>query len=123
MVKKLIPETRYISFSSIDGKTLYDTDAIKRDLLNHFHTRKGERVMNPEFGSVIWDMLYENMTEANIELIIEDSKNIINSDPRIKLQDISIDVFEHGITLLLDVYFNDFYTNELLKLDFDKNNN
>ena len=32
------------------SKTLYDIGLIKQDLLNHFHIRQGEKLMNPEFG-------------------------------------------------------------------------
>ena len=48
----------YKGFSSLDQTTsnskLYDFDLIKQDIINHFNTRKGERVMNPTFGSIIW---------------------------------------------------------------------
>ena len=53
-------------FSTVDKNrapyTLTDTNLIKRDLLNHFYTKKGERVMRPNFGSIIWDMLMEPET-------------------------------------------------------------
>ena len=38
---------------------LTDVDLVKRDLLNHFNTRRGERVMNPEFGTIIYDLLMD----------------------------------------------------------------
>ena len=50
----------YKGFSTVAGvksNQLYDLDIIKQDLINHFYTRKGERVMNPDFGSIIWDLL------------------------------------------------------------------
>jgi len=36
--------------------TLTDMALVKQDLLNEFNTRKGERVMRPNFGSIIWDL-------------------------------------------------------------------
>ena len=55
--------TLFKGFSTVDKVrapyTLTDADLVKRDLLNHFYTRIGERVMRPTFGSVIWDYLME----------------------------------------------------------------
>ena len=49
-------------FSSI-GQTwgklkIYDLDLAKRDLLNELYTRKGERLMAPQFGCIVWDVLF-----------------------------------------------------------------
>jgi len=50
----------YKGFSSVNasnfGNKLFDFDLIKQDILNHFNTKKGERLMNPNFGSIIWDL-------------------------------------------------------------------
>ena len=48
---------------------LYDADIIKQDIYNHFMTARGERVMMPEFGSVIGDYLYEPLDEQTKEII------------------------------------------------------
>ena len=37
--------------------TLVDSALVKRDLLNTFYTKKGERLMRPNYGSIIWDLL------------------------------------------------------------------
>lgn len=76
----------YKGFSSVDpGNTsskLFDLELIKQDILNTFNTRRGERVMNPMFGSIIWDMLMEPVTPAVREALNSDIKRICNSDPR-----------------------------------------
>ena len=38
---------------------LTDTDLIKRDLLNHFALRKGEKLMNANFGTSIRDLIMD----------------------------------------------------------------
>ena len=49
--------TIFKGFSTVDKirapYSLFDQELIKRDLLNEFHTRKGERLMKPNFGSII----------------------------------------------------------------------
>ena len=66
----------YVGFSSLDPTTanskLYDFDLIKQDIINHFNTRKGERVMNPTFGTIIWDLLMEPLTQQVKELLNQD---------------------------------------------------
>jgi phage baseplate assembly protein W len=43
---------------------MYDFALIKQDLINRLSVRKGERVENPEFGTIIYDVLFEPLTEA-----------------------------------------------------------
>lgn len=76
---------------------LYDADIIKQDIYNHFMTAKGERVMMPEFGSIIWDYLYEPLDETTKQIIEQDAKEIIGQDPRVSLQSLSVVEFERGI--------------------------
>ena len=68
------PKT-YKGFSTIspdaENFALFDFDLIKQDLLNHFNIRQGERLMNPKFGTIIWDLLFEPLTEDIKFLITE----------------------------------------------------
>jgi phage baseplate assembly protein W len=77
----------YKGFSTLDarntGSKLYDLDLIKQDLLNQFTTRKGERVMNPNFGCIIWDVLMEPLTSEVSEALNVNIAEICNSDPRV----------------------------------------
>ena len=69
---------------------LYDIELAKRDLLNELYTRKGERIMSPEFGSIIWDLLFDPMSVETNELIEEDMQRILTKDPRLELRQLSI---------------------------------
>ena len=73
---------------------LYDIGLIKQDLLNHFHIRQGEKLENPEFGTIIWDVLFEPLTDSLKEAIITNVTDIINSDPRINATGIVVDQYE-----------------------------
>ena len=113
----------YKGFSTVAGvksNQLYDLDIIKQDLLNHFYTRKGERVMNPNFGSIIWDLLYDPLDESTKEDIIEHCKHIINSDPRVSLVSVNVEDFENGLNVKILLNARPFNKRINLQLDFEK---
>ncbi len=117
---------RYKGFSSNETKNnfkLYDIELVKRDLMNHFYIRKGEKLENPNFGTIIWDMLFENFTSEVRRLITEDVEQIINYDPRVKVNTLTIDSTDQGIRIQADVVYLPFNINERMTFDFDKTNN
>jgi phage baseplate assembly protein W len=117
---------RYKGFSSNEIKNnfkLYDIELVKRDLMNHFYIRKGEKLENPNFGTIIWDMLFENFTSEVRRLITEDVEQIINYDPRVKVNALTIDTTDQGIRIQADVVYLPFNINERMTFDFDKTNN
>jgi phage baseplate assembly protein W len=117
---------RYKGFSSNEVKNnfkLYDIELVKRDLMNHFYIRKGEKLENPNFGTIIWDMLFENFTSEVRRLITEDVEQIINYDPRVKVNALTIDSTDQGIRIQADVVYLPFNINERMTFDFDKTNN
>jgi phage baseplate assembly protein W len=117
---------RYKGFSSNEIKNnfkLYDIELVKRDLMNHFYIRKGEKLENPNFGTIIWDMIFENFTSEVRRLITEDVEQIINYDPRVKVNALTIDTTDQGIRIQADVVYLPFNVNERMTFDFDKTNN
>jgi len=106
--------------SFIGNETIHDIELVKRDLLNHFMTRKGERVMLSDFGSIAWDLLFEPFDNNVVNLVEEDTKNIINQEPRVELQDIQVTSFEHGLKLEVFLFFKPFEVLDSLSVIFDK---
>lgn len=84
---------------------LEDTELVKRDILNHFQTRRGERLMNPEFGSKIWEYTFEQMTDELRSAIVADAKNVISSDPRVVAKEVTLKTFQNGFQIEMDLYF------------------
>jgi phage baseplate assembly protein W len=115
----------YKGFSTLDpqqrNSKLYDFDVIKQDLMNQFSTKKGERVMNPEFGSIIWNVLFEPFTQDIRNAIDADIKQIIESDPRITSPVINVAEAEYGLLLEVTMTFTGTDQSETLRLTFDKN--
>jgi len=113
----------FIGFSTIDKKkppyTLTDYDLVKTDLLNHFSTRKGERVMLPEFGTIIYDLLMEPFDERTRELIISDATTIIAAEPRVSLNDMRVIEGEHTIQVEIQLTYLPTGITEELAIQFD----
>ena len=115
----------YKGFSSKETKRnfkLYDIDLVKQDLINHFYIKKGEKLENPNFGTIIWDLLFEPMTEEVKKLIAQDVEEIINYDPRISVQSVAVDSTENGIRSSADLLYLPFNVTERMSFDFDKRN-
>ena len=114
--------TLFKGFSTVDKVrapyTLTDADLVKRDLLNHFYTRIGERVMRPTFGSVIWDYLMEPQDPDTQNIIEEDVKRIVDSDPRVEFQETNLLVLDHTIQVEVKIKYKLLGSEDTLFLEF-----
>jgi phage baseplate assembly protein W len=112
----------YKGFSTV-GRTqkfrLTDFELVKQDLINHFNIRKGEKLMNPDFGTVIWSVIHEPLSEDLKSVIISDIKTIVEYDPRIGVDNVVITEYLQGIQIELELRYipNDLRT--VLNLKFD----
>jgi len=114
----------YRGFSTVNRAKkfrLVDFDLVKQDLINHFNIRKGEKLMQPNFGTAIWGLLFEPMTDSVRDQIVNDVKAIVNYDPRIGVQNIDITELDHGIQIAIGLVY--LHTNEVstLAMTFDQN--
>jgi phage baseplate assembly protein W len=98
---------------------LYDIDLIKQDLMNHFHTRKGERVMRPDFGCSIWDQIGEQMTPSVKDEVREEVERIIALDSRVTSRGVYVDSKDHSIIVAVDLYYRPFDIVDRFKIVFD----
>jgi phage baseplate assembly protein W len=116
----------YKGFSTISTESesyaLYDLMLIKQDLINHFHIRQGERLEQPTFGTIIWDMIFEPLTDESRELIIKNVEEIINYDPRIVADQVIVSTYESGIQIECRITYLPYNIQEGLQLRFDQAN-
>jgi phage baseplate assembly protein W len=114
----------YRGFSTANDLSLtnkiYDFDLIQQDILNMFQTKKGERVMNPEFGTVIWSLIYEPFTSDVKQLISEDVTRILNYDPRVTPTQINITDVDYGLIIEATLFYKQQDLSKDLRLSFDK---
>ena len=99
--------------------TLLDFELIKRDLLNAFNIRHGQLPGRPEYGTMIWDYLFENQVEAVEQGIVNEIQRVAGGDPRLYISDVNVYPQDNGMlielqlqtvatgeTELLSVFFN-----------------
>ena len=100
---------------------VYDFECAKQDLINRLSVRKGERVENPEFGTIIYDLLFEPFTEALKDAITEDITANLNADPRIGTEEITVVEADHGIAIQATLKYIPLDITEKLAFKFDEN--
>ena len=117
-------EVTFKGFSSKADKRnfkVYDFECVKQDLINRLSVRKGERVENPEFGTIIYDCLFEPFTEEVKDAIIEDITQNLNVDPRINAQEIRVSEADYGIAIQATITYVPLDITEKLQFQFDEN--
>ena len=117
-------EITFKGFSSKADKRnfkIYDFECVKQNLINRLSVRKGERVENPEFGTIIYDCLFEPFTDQLKDAIIEDITDNLNADPRIATKDIRVIEADHGIAIQATIQYVPLDITEKLQFNFDEN--
>jgi phage baseplate assembly protein W len=124
--KKPVSAKTYKGLSTVDPDSasfkIYDIELIKRDIVNHFHIRYGEKLENPTFGTIIWDVLYDPLTDSLKEAIVKNVSDIINYDPRVNVDKISVNSFESGIQIECVLTYIPYCISETLQFNFDREN-
>lgn len=98
--------------------TISDMDLVKRDLLNEFYTRKGERLMRPNFGCVVWDLLMNPEDTFTNDEIKDDIARIVAKDQRVELINISIYTSDHSVRAEVELKYNILNSSDTLYVEF-----
>ena len=113
----------YKGFSTVNDTasvSLFDYELIRQDLINRLSTAKGERVMNPNFGTIIWHLIYDPLTEQLRDEIKDDLVSVITSDPRIS--PVKLELVDKDYGILVEITLAVLSTNQIEKmsLTFDR---
>jgi len=120
-------KSQFRGYSSVGTNFLnpvrYDLDLARQDLLNQFHTRLGERVMLPRFGTIIWELLFDPLDDRTERLIRGDVERIITEDPRWNLQSVTVTEGPNSLDIEAVVIYRPTDEIIVLPLTFDKGTN
>lgn len=112
----------FIGFNTVDQVkkfTLTDFALIKRDLLNAFNIRQGEKPGRPEYGTLIWNFLFENQVEELQSSLVNEIQRVAGGDPRLVITDIQVFPQSNGILLQIEISVVPSTDAERLSIFFD----
>ena len=86
---------------------LTDVELVKRDILNHIFTRRGERVKMAAFGTNIQDIVFEPNNEITQQTITEDFQTVFKYDPRVELLSLNVMSLpeQHAILVIAEIKY------------------
>lgn len=85
---------------------LFDEELVKQDLLNHFNTRRGQRIGRPDIGCDIWSYIMAQRTEQAIQGIEEEIARVCNFDTRVIFKGVKLVEMNRGIIAYVDLFNN-----------------
>lgn len=101
--------------------TLTDFELAKQDLINYFNIRRGQKLMQPTFGTIIWDMLFEPLNEDTQQAITADVSKIAAYDPRLRVGQVAVTQQTNGLLIQITLSYVNTDQTETLSLNFDNN--
>lgn len=95
------------SAGNVFNQTYQTKEAIKINLVNYFLTGKGERVLNPNFGSGLKNLLFENIVEDDIETVREVILEEVDTYfPNIVVNDLNIETSTENNTVVFSLRYS-----------------
>lgn len=100
--------------------TLIDGALVKRDLLNAFNIRQGQLPGRPQYGTALWDNLFENQTSETDNSILAEIQRVAGGDPRLQIGQVQIFNQQNGVLIQLEIVILPSTTAERLSIFFDQ---
>lgn len=102
---------------------LVDQPLVIQDFINALNIPRGQKVGQPEYGTTIWDFVFEPNT-ADVQYQLENEiRRIITSDPRLELNFVKAFPKENGILIEVELAVNPFNQAELISVFFNSKTN
>jgi uncharacterized protein len=80
-------------------------------------TAKGERVMRPDFGCGIYDLVFELNSAATAGKVAQEAQQaLLFNEPRIDLRNVEVESRDNGETLLISIDYEVRATNNVFNL-------
>jgi len=107
---------------SYTSKSLSGLELAKQDLINHFKIRKGEKWSDPTFGCDLELYIFEPLDQSTQDDINQEVYNVINYDPRFRVDDTNVNVQQdaHSVTISVKLIYLPTTTATELQVKFDR---
>ena len=105
-------------FDRIKSFKLNDFELVKMDLLNHIFTRKGERVMMPDFGTQIPDLVFEPLDDEMLGTLHDELAYVFDYDPRVDTLQLEVvpDFDNSSVFVIAKLFYIEFKVDDTLEL-------
>ena len=100
--------------------TLIDAPLVKRDLLNAFNIRQGQIPGRPQYGTALWDNLFENQTSETDNSILAEIQRVAGGDPRLQLGQVQVFNQQNGMLIQIEIVILPSTTAQQLSIFFDQ---
>ena len=102
---------------------LVDEQLVIQDLVNALNIRKGEKVGKPDYGTTLWDFIFDPNT-SDVQILIQNEvRRVCASDPRLNINTLQAYPRENGILIEVQLSINPFNNAGDLALFFDSQTN
>jgi phage baseplate assembly protein W len=71
---------------------LLDIHAIRNSIRNHLSWRQGERILNPSFGNVLYQYLYEGTGDVNPSMVEQSVRTMLSDESRISITRVNANI-------------------------------
>lgn len=87
---------------------LTDEQLVLRDFLNSFNIKQGDKVGQPEYGTTIWDLVFDPNVDATAAAIETEVRRLASQDARIVLNTVTPYFYDNGILIEVQMSFQPF---------------
>lgn len=110
----------FSTFNRAKHFRITDFELVKQDIINHFNIRKGQKLMNPNFGTIIWDTIFDPLDDNTKNIIIQDVSKIIAYDPRVAAENVVVTQYDHGLQIEVELIYISTNQRSALTLQFNQ---
>ena len=102
---------------------LVDEQLVIQDLVNALNIRRGEKVGNPNYGTRLWDFIFEPNTPDVQQELENEIRKVCAKDPRLNVNTVSVVPSENGILVEVQLSINPYNNAGDLALFFNPQTN
>lgn len=102
---------------------LTDQNLVVRDFLNALNIRQGEKVGQPQYGTTLWNFVFEPNTQDVAFALEKELRRVASLDPRIALDFVRTYPQDNGILVEVQMAVVPFNQAALLSVFFNSNTN
>lgn len=99
---------------------LTDEQLVIQDFVNALNIRKGEKVGKPNYGTTLWDFVFEPNTIDVVNAIQNEVRRVASLDPRLYINTVSAFTKENGILVAMQLSIQPFNEAGDLAVLFDE---